>query len=126
MKSSFKQVPTQAEPAEETSTTLAKPMPPMAQFSGDWDYSDTRKPRINLVHKTSDSELITDFGIGSFVLNKEVRLSDGKTPLMVTAMRAGKDYIQKLPFGDPEMPLIFKTTDEVIANGGFFNQQQAT
>src|SRR5260370_10333579 len=70
MKSSFKQVPTQAEPAEETSTTLAKPMPPMAQFSGDWDYSDTRKPRITLVHKTSDSELIADFGIRTFVLNK--------------------------------------------------------
>src|SRR6266404_3897760 len=127
MKHSFKTPPQPAEmPApENTETTLARPLQPLPQFSGDWDYNDTRKPRINLVHKTSDSELIEKFGIGSFVFNKEVKLSDGKTPLLVTAMRAGKDFIQKLPFGDPEMPLIFKTKEEVLANGGSFNKKDA-
>jgi hypothetical protein len=106
----------------ETSTALAKPLP---QFTGDWDYNDTRIPRLNLVHKTSDGEMIERFGIGAFCFNKEIKLSDGKTPLLVTALRAGKDFIQKLPFGDPEMPLVFKSKDEVLANGGSFNKKDA-
>jgi len=125
MKHSFKTPPQPevAEQAENTETTLARPLQPMPQFSGDWDYNDTRKPRINLVHKTSDSELIEKFGIGSFVFQKEVKLSNGKDPLLVTALRAGKDFIQKLPFGAPDMPLVFKTKDEVLANGGSFNKK---
>src|SRR6266404_4489440 len=119
MKMSLKQ--TENEP----STALAKPLTPLPQFTGDWDYNDTRIPRLNLVHKTSDGELIERFGIGAFCFNKEIKLSDGKTPLLVTALRAGKDFIQKLPFGDPEMPLIFKSKDEVLANGGSFNKKDA-
>lgn len=115
------------EPTNETSdnSTLAKLPNQPPQFSGDWDYGDTRIPRLNLVHKTSDGEMIERFGIGAFCFNKEIKLSDGKTPLLVTALRAAKDFIQKLPFGDPEMPLVFKTKDEVLANGGSFNKKDA-
>lgn len=94
---------------------------PQEQFSGSWDRDDVRLPRINLVHKTSDNELIKKFGIGGFAFNKEVKLSDGETALPVVAVRAAKDYVQKLPYGSPEMPAVFKTPEEVEANGGSLN-----
>lgn len=106
-------------PAEDR--TLATPLPQSAGFQGAWDREDVRLPRVNLVHKTSDMELINKFGIGGFAFNKEVKLSDGKTPIFVTALRAAKDYVQKLPYGDPTNPAVFKTVEEVIANGGSLN-----
>jgi hypothetical protein len=71
--------------AENTDTTLANPMG--SGFSGAWSRQDVRLPRINLIHKTSKGELIEKFGIGSFALNQEVKLSDGKTPIVITALR---------------------------------------
>lgn len=99
----------------------APALPQNDQFSGSWDRDDVRLPRINLVHKTSDNALIEKFGIGSFAFNKEVKLSDGKTPLAVIAVRAAKDYVQKLPYGSAEMPAVFKTPAEVESNGGSLN-----
>jgi len=93
------------------------------QFVGSWDQEDVRLPRINLVHKTSAAELIEAFGIGGFCFNKEVRLSDGKTPIVVTALRAAKDYIQKVEFGDSEMPTVYRSPEEVLANGGSLNRK---
>lgn len=98
---------------------------PKDQFTGDWNHTDIRLPRINLVHKTSNSELVEKFGIGSFAFNKEVKLSDGKTPIKVTAVRALKDYIQKLPYGSPEMATVYSTAKEVEDNGGSFNYKDA-
>jgi|SRR5882724_165309 len=95
-------------------------------FAGAWDRDDIRLPRINLVHKTSDNELIKKFGIGGFCFNKEVKLSDGEAPgITVVAVRAAKDYVQKLPYGSPEMPAVFKNADEVEANGGSLNYKDA-
>lgn len=93
-------------------------------FVGDWNRKDIRLPRLNLIHKTSADELITKFGIGSFAFGKEVKLSDGKTPFQIIAMRAAKDYIQKLPFGDPETPSVFDTVEEVENAGGTLEFRQ--
>lgn len=116
-------------PAEETSTelatrpdaTVAKPIPADSDMSGDFNVDDIRWPRVNLIHKTSKQELIDTFGIGAFALNQEVKLSDGKAPITVTVLRFQKDYIQKLPFGDPEKPKSFKTEDDVRQAGGSLN-----
>lgn len=99
-----------------TERALATPLAP--GFSGAWDARDVRLPRINLVHKTSKSEAVEKFGIGSFSLNQEVKLSDGKTPIILTALRAVKDYQQKLPFGSDEDPKVFGTPEEVQQAGG--------
>lgn len=108
-----------AAPAEKQ---LAEPFDaPQGDFAGNWDREDVRLPRINLIHKTSANELIEAFGIGGFAFDKSVKLSDGKTPLMVTALRAAKDYVQKLPYGSSETPAVFKTPDEVTKNGGSLN-----
>jgi hypothetical protein len=71
-----------------------------------------------LIHKTSKGELIEKFGIGSFALNQEVKLSDGKTPVTVTVIRAGKDYQQKLPFGSDQDADTQPTPEAVIKAGG--------
>lgn len=109
--------------AEKTGSELAQPT---GDFFGDWDREDVRLPRINLIHKTSDGEMIEKFGIGSFAFNKEVKLGDGKTPIAVTALRAAKDYVQKLPFSSQATPAICKTVDEVRAKGGSFNYKDYT
>lgn len=101
--------------------TVAEPIPPSADMSGDFNVDDIRWPRVNLIHKTSKEALIETFGIGSFALNQEVKMSNGKTPIEVTVLRFQKDYVQKLPFGDVEKPKSFKTEDEVRESGGSLN-----
>lgn len=94
-----------------------------AGFSGAWSRKDIRLPRINLIHKTSDGEVIEKFGIGSFALDKAVKLTNGKTPLATTILRAGKDYQQKLPYGSKEDPNVVATPEDVIRVGGSLNYQ---
>jgi hypothetical protein len=124
-----------AEPETETADTVAPekrvvaPQPktgaPALQqtddFTGEWLRKDVRLPRINLVQKVSDTELVKNFGIGSFVLAREVKLSDGETPVSLTALQAAKDYVQKLPFDSGESPAIFRSEEEVINSGGSLN-----
>lgn len=110
--------------AAQSEQALGQPLG--GDFYGDWDREDVRLPRINLIHKTSDGEMIEKFGIGSFAFNKEVKLSDGKTPVIVTALRAAKDYVQKLPFSSQATPAICKTVEEVRAKGGSFNYDDYT
>jgi hypothetical protein len=116
-----------AAPATETAVatrpdaTVATQTSGYDDMGGSWDRSDVRLPRINLIHKTSKSDLIEKFGIGGFAFDQLVKLSDGKTPIVVTALRTGKDYCQKLPFGSPEKPAIFNTPEQVIQAGGSLN-----
>lgn len=101
--------------------SISSPLAQASDMQGDWLRQDVRLPRLNLVQKTSDEELVTNFGIGAIVLNKEIKLSDGKTPIVVTAVRMAKDYIQKLPFDSGETPAVYLTPEEVIAAGGSLN-----
>lgn len=135
MKQSFKSkaetgpAPTAADAATETpaeSTVAVKAdstvaVPQASDMHGDFNHDDVRLPRINLIHKTSKEEAVAKFGIGSFVLNQELKLSDGKTAIECTAMQFAKDLIQKLPFESVEQPKVFKTEDEVIKAGGSLN-----
>jgi hypothetical protein len=116
---------TEATVVEETQLVTTEPAEsavvaynPTADFTGSWSRSDVRLPRINLVQKSSDSKLITAFGIGSFVFNREVKLSDGKTPLSITVVGLDKDFQQKLPWGSKEEALVCRTPEEVRAAGG--------
>ncbi len=111
---------TREEPSKELATRPDASLghPADSAFVGDWNRTDIRLPRLNLIHKTSADALITQFGIGSFAFGKEVKLSDGKTPFTIIALRAAKDYQQKLPFGDPETPAVFNTPEEVENAGG--------
>lgn len=86
-------------------------------MQGEFTARDIQLPRLSLVQKIGD---LSEAGItpGSFVFNKEVALSDGKTPVEMTVLRLVKQYRQKLEYGDPATPLVFDTQQEVIDNGG--------
>ena len=85
-------------------------------IEGEVSRNDIKLPRINLVQKVGDlSNLFTP---GVFLFNKEVILSNGKTPFEVTVLRLRKQYQQDLPYGSEELPQTYDTADEVLANGG--------
>lgn len=89
-----------------------------SEIIGEVDRSDIRLPRLNLVARTGDlAELFTP---GSFVLNKEIKLSEGgKDDLLhIVVVRLRKQFQEALPFGDPEMPRVFDTAEEVREAGG--------
>lgn len=86
-------------------------------MQGEFTARDIQLPRLSLVQKIGD---LADSGLmpGSFVFNKEVQLTDGKTPIEMTVLRLVKQYRQKLEYGDPATPLVFDTQQQVIDNGG--------
>jgi hypothetical protein len=110
-----------------TDTTVSTDLRPpnKSGFVGAWTLRDVRLPRLNLIHKTSKEALIAEFGIGSFAFNKEIKMSDGKTPIIITALVAGKDYQQKLAFGSPDRPDICETPEEVELKGGTVKYSRA-
>lgn len=99
-------------------TTSSAAIPGGAKgMQGEFTARDIQLPRLSLVQKIGD---LADSGLtpGSFIFNKEVQLSDGKTPIDMTVLRLVKQYRQKLEYGDKATPLVFDTQQEVIDNGG--------
>jgi len=88
------------------------------EMEGHYDMSDVRLPRINLVNKSG--KLADDFAGGSFVLNKEILLCDGKTPVDMTVLWCQKRYQENIPFDDQDItpPRVFDTPDEIKKAGG--------
>lgn len=95
-----------------------------ADFTGQWLRKDIKLPRINLVQKSSNVELVRNFGLGAFVIAKEAKISDGETPLIVTALQAAKDYQQKVEFDSGDEAAVFSTEQEVLDAGGTFNYKE--
>jgi hypothetical protein len=133
MKTSFKQaavVEEQETPVTDTTLATKSPtnivaLPKAKGFFGEWKHTDIRHPRINLVQKSSDAALITLAGLGALVLAKEIVLAKIGETINVTALGAGKDYVQKVEFGSDDTPAVFRTEDEVLQAGGSFNWKDA-
>lgn len=131
MKSSFKkEAATDAAPAaeQEPSETVAIRPPPgplgaavshqgRNDMGGEWVPKDSKLPRINLVQKSSGSDLTEAFDLGDLVLAKKVKLADEKTAITVVPIVAGKDYQQKTPFGEGQ-GVVYPDAKSVIDNGG--------
>jgi hypothetical protein len=100
-----------------TQETAVVPHQPTPAFTGSWDRSDIKDPRINLVQKSSDSKL-HKYGLGSLVLNREVKLSNGTDPVQITVAYVDKDYQQKLPWGSKDTANVVRTPEEVREAGG--------
>lgn len=135
MKSSFKKnaatqtAPETAQaPVENTERTLAQPQRgPMtagavnhkgrADMYGDWKAKDSKQPRVNVVQKSSGTELVKAFDLGDLILARKVKLADEKNAVTVVAIRSDKDYQQKTPFGEGQ-GVVYPTEEDVINNGG--------
>jgi len=87
-------------------------------LEGEIGRNDVRLPRLNLVARTGD--LAELFAPGSYVLNKEVKLSKGTGDdfLTIVVLRLRKQYQESLPYGDPTPARVYDTAEEVRANGG--------
>lgn len=107
-------------PAPETTTALAHPASPAVEgFDGELDSSDIRLPRLNIVNGNSKLHTEDDYPIGAFVVEKELQIGSKEDVLTVVCLNIAKSYQQKLPYGESdEMPLRFRTKEEVEANGG--------
>jgi hypothetical protein len=92
---------------------------------GDWDNSDTKLPRINLVNKTGG--LGNDYTPGTWVINREYAISnldpkDKKrgVPMRVIALQMLKQFQENIPYDERETTpsRLFHTKEEVRNAGG--------
>jgi hypothetical protein len=129
---SFDEIETTTESKQLTTTepnTLANISTPNALADkglvGDWDSSDTRLPRINLVNKTG--VLADQFTPGTWVLDKQHQISkldpkDKKKglPVRVIALQMLKQYQENIPYDDREAnpARMFSTAAQVREAGG--------
>ena len=96
--------------------TLVPTVPNRAPIEG-LSASDIIMPRLNLVQ--SVGPLSEHFAPGEWVLNGELSLSDGKTPLTVHIASVRKMFIEKIPYGGDQLPREFATEQEVRDAGGW-------
>jgi hypothetical protein len=86
-------------------------------MGGQWLPNDSRLPRLNMRQKSSGDELQENFAFGDLVFAKKIKLADAETAINVVAVLAGKDYQQKIPFGEGQ-GVTYATAEEVLDNGG--------
>jgi hypothetical protein len=106
--------------------TVNSEIPPVGGVSGDYQESDFRLPRINVVQAVGP--LSEDFEPGTVVLNKDIVLlpaaSDPKVwgdPLHVTVLNAKKQFQENVEYGNDDMPETVDTLEEVTARGGWID-----
>jgi len=99
-------------PARVTSPAVA------AGVTGEVSMSDIKLPRINLVQRVG--KLADEFAPGTLLFEKQVVLSDGKTPVDLTPLQLRKNYQLKQEWGDEsgDAPEVYDTVAEVRAAGG--------
>ncbi len=106
--------------APETTTALARPThaPAVEGLEGELDASDIRLPRLNIVNGNSKLHTDDDYPIGAFVVEKELQIAGKDEELTLVVLNIAKSFQQKIEWGGDEMPLRFRTKEEVEANGG--------
>lgn len=107
------------EGGSETSIALrGSTMPEIGTVSGSLTSSDLVIPRLQLVQAVGDLSNKYGFIPGSYILNKDLKLSDGTEPLSVTVLAIVKSYEENIPFvANGPIPRRFRNLDEVSAAG---------
>jgi len=94
---------------------IAMPATAFNDAEGEFDADDLRTQYLSLVAKTAD--LADTFGAGSFVLNKEVKIGNGKDPADITILSIKKHFEELVPFGEDITPRIFDKKEDATAAG---------
>ena len=89
---------------------------PGGYIEGEFNSGYIKLPYVNLTQKMSSADLL-EFGVGSLVFDKAVKVGDTRNPLEITVLRLKKQYRQNLPQGAQEMPQTFNSMAEVRAAG---------
>lgn len=99
------------------------PVQTLGTLSDNFDASDFKIDRLNLVQSIGD--LANEFPPGSFVFNKEVALTNPGSKgnefgdeLVFTLLSPNKFYQEDIPFDSDKQPLRATTTAEVTSKGG--------
>lgn len=130
-KTSFKKVagPTPAPDTSEPNTDRTVATTPKAgplgavqhagrnDMGGEWLASDSRLPRLNMRQKSSEGDLQENFEFGDLVFARKIKLADAETSVIVVPIVSGKDYQQKVKFGEGQ-GVVYRTAQEVLDNGG--------
>ena len=82
---------------------------------GEFDITDERMPRIQIVAKTGS--LADEFKPGTILLNKEVTLADKEQALKVIPVKMCKSFQEDIPYGSGIGDTVRKS-EEVLARGG--------
>lgn len=108
-----------SKPVETGTAPLAQNTSGNAGLEGDISKEDILFPYMQVVAKTGN--LSDEFTPGHIVFNKEVELSDGKTPLIVTPLRLKKGWVEDTDFDSEVAPRRFSTLEEAVSEG--FSEQ---
>lgn len=93
-----------------------------AEAEGDFDSTDVRPPRLNVVAKVGD--LSNQFDPGSIVLSKELLLVLKDQALNVVPVKIRKRFQEDTEFGE-EMGETASTLQEVLSKGGQIKDRNA-
>jgi hypothetical protein len=96
--------------------TLQKP-PAFGEVTGEFDQSDIRIPKLEMVHGVGDLSEV--FAPGDIIYNGELKLAGKGEPIHMSVLSIRKFYRESLPY-DPDrdvMARIFATAEEVAAAG---------
>lgn len=90
---------------------------PVVGLQGDFQSSDIKLPRLNLVQKTSEA---VNLGIkpGTVIFKAGENILELQAPVNATILGLRKQYQQNLPYGDERTPEVYDTAEEVRAAGG--------
>jgi hypothetical protein len=88
---------------------------PNSSMEGEFDMRDIQIPRLSQVQKVGN--LSDSFAPGAFVYNKEVVVSDGKTPMKLIVAKVTKKFIESLPFGSEAIARVYNRVEDARADG---------
>ena len=82
---------------------------------GEFTQRDKVYPSMTLVTKTS--ALARPFGIGAWVVGKEIKIGEMDKPLRMVAVKIATRWQEELPYNSGVKPRIFKTASEAATAG---------
>jgi hypothetical protein len=101
-----------------TASEDAQPLatPHLGVYDNDWEESDMRLPTLRLVAKVGP--LSEQFTPGNIIIDGELPISDGKTPVQFTVVGVKKYFREHIDFGSEGTPKILTQLADVHAAGG--------
>ena len=101
-----------------------------SEIEGELDSRDIVRPRLMIVQKSSslvktDPEDTEGFNVGDWLINKEVKVGNYKTPLAFVVLWGRKMYQEVVKYGAEDIPRMFRNATE-CREAGLVTEWSAT